>query len=453
MTKSDNNDSPTASDSYPSPWQANYTLFILMLAYILSFIDRQILALLVGPIRADLEISDFQISLLQGLAFALLYTFLGIPIGRLADRKNRKIIISVGVFLWSIMTAVCGLAKTYSMLFLARIGVGIGEAALSPPAYSILSDSFPPHRLARATSIFTMGITIGVGIAYIVGGAVIELVSETEQIKVAFVGEVRPWQLAFFVVGLPGLLMGLLVLTIKEPLRRGLIKDDTHSVKTVVPIKTVFDFILQRWKCFGTIYASSAMLSIIGYGILNWYPTFLIRTYGAAVGEVGLYVGLLYLVFGTVGAISGALMSEYFSKKGYSDANLRVILLVTASLIIPAIFGPLMPTINLALIFAAPTVFLLNAHFGLSIAALQLVTPNQMRALASAILLFLNNLLGLGLGASFVAFFTDYVFGYDEALRYSLIVVAVIFCPITAIILKLGMKHYRIAMDEAESWR
>ncbi len=453
--------------TFPRSAEANYTLVVLLVAYVFSFVDRQILSLLVVPIREDLAISDFQISLLQGMAFALFYTFLGIPIGRLADRKNRKLIIASGVFLWSLMTAACGFARSFSALFLARIGVGIGEAALSPAACSILSDAFPPARLARATSIFTMGITIGGGMAYIIGGAVIDLVQVADTTVLPLVGSLKPWQLTFLIVGLPGLLVSLLVLTLREPARQGNAlsgacenardgADESTGSNTqpdTLPLREVTRFILQRRRSYGAIYLGIALLSILGYGTLNWYPTFLIRTYGMSIGEVGTWFGLIYLLFGTIGALGGALCSEHLARRGYRDANLRVIVGVAIVLLVPAVIGPLMPDARLALLIAAPTVFLLNAHFGISIAALQLVTPNQMRALVTALFLLTNNLLGLGLGASFVAGLTDFVFHDDMALRYSLSLVALLVCPLAALAIGKGLKHYRAALDEAAAWQ
>jgi MFS family permease len=443
---------PVVNPPYPGALRANYALAILWVAYILSFVDRQILSLLVGPIRKDLDISDFQISLLQGLAFALFYAFLGLPIGRLADRANRKQIIAVGIFFWSLMTALCGLAKNYTVLFFARMGVGVGEAALSPAAYSIFSDSFPPARLARAISIFSTGITVGSGMAYVIGGSVIEMISDTPSVTVPLLGELRPWQLTFLIVGAPGLLVALLALTIHEPIRRGLLRSETGAAPAAVPLRAVFAFIRQRWRCYGSIYLSVSMLAILGYGTMNWYPTFLIRTYNLPVGTVGLRFGLVFLIFGTAGALCAGLLSEWLSKRGYRDANLRVIVLVGVSLVAPAVIGPLMPNANLALLVAAPTMFLLNAYFGVSIAALQLVTPNQMRAVMAALFLFVANMIGMGTGASVVAFFTDFVFGYDLAIRYSLAMVAAIVCPLAALIAWLGLKHYRAALDEAQQW-
>lgn len=439
-----------AEDIYPPRGEANYALAILLIAYIFSFIDRQILSLLVEPIRQDLGVTDFQISLLQGMAFVVFYVALGIPIGMLADRRSRKWIISAGIFVWSIMTAVCGLARTYSVLFLARVGVGVGEATLSPATYSILADYFPPRLLARATSIFTMGITIGAGLAYIVGGAIVDMVAKSGPIAFPIVGELRAWQIAFIAVGLPGVLVSILAATIKEPPRLGVLKTDKEK-KADMSLGAVWRYVAPRWGAYMSVILAITCLALFSYGYLSWFPTFLIRTYELSIGDVGFRFGILYLIFGTSGALSGALFSEKLRARGMIDANPRTIFFVAIGLT-PLAFGPLAPTASLALAAAAPTIFLLNAFFGVSVASLQLITPNQMRAVISAVFLFITNLIGLGVGASLIASLTDFVFGDPLALRYSLICVGVIVCPCAAIVVYSGLGAYRRALKDAAAW-
>ena len=188
------NHSSSSEPDYPNPVFAWYVVVVLFLAYTLSFVERQIMSLLIGPIKRDLMISDTQISLLHGFAFAIFYTILGIPLGRLADRKNRTIIISVGIFLWSFMTALCGLARSFWSLFMTRIGVGVGEATLSPAAYSMISDYFPKEKRGLAISLYSMGVFFGAGMAYILGGLVVKLASQAGITTLPVLGQVRPWQ-------------------------------------------------------------------------------------------------------------------------------------------------------------------------------------------------------------------------------------------------------------------
>jgi MFS family permease len=433
--------------NYPSPLHANYALGVLTIAYIFSYVDRQVLSLLVEPIRADLQITDFQMGLLQGMAFALFYTILGIPLGRLADRVSRKMIVGVGAFCWSLMTAVCGLTKSFSGLFIARIGVGVGEAGLSPAAYSLLSDLYPPHRVARAMAIYTMGITVGGGLAYLVGGVVIGIITRADPIDIPLVGILEPWQMTFLAVGLPGLLLVPLIYLMKEPPRRGALQSADGQAVSAVPFKQVLSFVVENKRIFFAMFVGSSMLSIIGYGTANWYPTFLIRTYGMSIEQVGLEFGLIYGIFGTIGAFGSAVLSEKLSERGYIDANMRVVMLVGFFLIVPASIGPLMPEKWMALCFAAVTVILLNAHMGITAAAVQQVTPNQMRGTVTAMLLFMTNIVGLGLGAVIIAAITDFVFADDMALRYSLAIVAIVVCPLAGVLYMSSLKPFRAGVE------
>ena len=441
------NNKVEAGDQYPSPTHANYALGVLTIAYIFSYVDRQVLSLLVEPIRADLQITDFQMGLLQGMAFALFYTILGIPLGRLADRVSRKMIVGVGAFCWSLMTAACGLTKSFTGLFFARIGVGVGEAGLSPAAYSLLSDLYPPHRVARAMAIYTMGITVGGGLAYLVGGVVIGIISRSDPIDLPLVGILEPWQMTFICVGLPGLLLVPLIYLMKEPSRRGTLQSEDGQTISTVPFKQVLQFVVENKRIFFAMFIGSSMLSIIGYGTANWYPTFLIRTYGMSIEQVGLEFGLIYGIFGTIGAFGSAVLSEKLSERGYIDANMRVVMLVGFSLIIPASIGPLMPEKWMALCFAAVTVILLNAHMGITAAAVQQVTPNQMRGTVTAMLLFMTNIVGLGLGAVIIAAITDFVFADDMALRYSLAIVAIVVCPLAGFLYLGSLQHFRAGVE------
>lgn len=429
-------------------WYPNYVLFVLLLAYIFSFIDRQILSLMVGPIRRDLQISDFEMSLLQGWAFALFYSVMALPIARLADRRDRRSIIAAGIALWSAMTVGCGIVRSYTGLFLMRVGVGVGEAALSPPAYSLLSDYFPPARLGRAMAIFAMGISLGGGIAYLVGGAVVHLVSEAEPVVLPMIGSVRPWQLTFFVVGLPGLLVALMMRAIHEPARGGRLVDAAGEVREL-SLRDLWRYLGARWRLYLSFPLATALLGVFSYGLMAWYPTVLIRTYGMSIGEAGTWFGLTYLVFGTAGTYCGARMAEWLERRGHRDAHMRFIMLAAIVMTLPGVLGPLMPNAPLALAALAPTIFLKCSYYGSSSAALQIVTPNQMRAQVTALQIFFGNIIGMSVGASSIAALTDFVFQDDSAVRYSLAWVTAVFCPAGALVLWTCLRPYVDALDEA----
>jgi MFS family permease len=433
---------PLSEQGYPARTEANYMLAVLLLAYVLSFIDRLIPSLLVGPLRHDLGISDFQFSLLQGAAFTLFYATLGVPLGRLADRHDRTRIIAIGIALWSLMTTACGIAAGFGGLFLARIGVGVGEAALAPAAHSLFSDSFPPARLTRAIAIFSMGIPLGAGLAFCLGGTVVEFVATLPSI-----GTVKSWQLTFFILGLPGLAVSVLTATLREPQRRDL-SASAHCLVLPNPTKAreTLSLLVSRWRIYAPVYFSIALLGVLASAYLSWYPTFLVRTFRWPIRQAGIDLGLIYLIFGTAGTVSSAMLSEWLARRQYADANLRVIMGIALLLLLPATASPLMPTGWLALLVASPTVFLLNGFVSVSVAALLVVTPNRMRGFMSATFMLTINLITIALGTSLVALLTDYVFHDDLSLRYSLAVVAVLTCPLAALICGSGLKHYRVAL-------
>ncbi|MEH6583292.1 MAG: MFS transporter [Halioglobus sp.] len=426
-----------------TPGQARYALAVLLLAYILSFVDRNVMAVLIGPIREQFSISDFQYSLLHGFAFSMFYIVLGLPIARLADRHNRKWIITIGVFCWSVMTCLCGAARSFAMLFLARVGVGVGEAALSPSAFSLLSDLFPPDKLARAIAVYSLGITIGGGLAYIVGAAVYQYFAAGGDIVLPLFGMVSPWQMTFIVVGAPGFLIVVLLAFLKEPKRQ-------QAVDAVAPdtsLAEVWQQLKDHKQAYFSLMAAMGVLSLLGYGTMAWYPEFLIRTFGMERGDAGGQFGMIFLIAGSLGALAGGWSVQPLTERGYKDAPLRIILTVACLWLVPACLGPMAPSAEWAVIAACPIVFFLNAHYGVAIAGLQFITPNHMRAQISALMLFVTNFFGLALGPTAVALLTDFVFGDDQALRYSLLVLPLLVCPTAAILLVMGLKHYRRALD------
>ncbi|MBV1919874.1 MAG: MFS transporter [Pseudomonadales bacterium] len=440
---------PSKKDSLAS----HYALGVLLIAYILSFIDRNIMALLVGPIREDFNISDFQFSLLHGLAFTLFYIVLGLPIGWLADRISRKLIISSGIFFWSLMTSLCGLANNFHSLFLTRIGVGVGEASLSPAAYSLLSDLYSEKNLRWATAIFAMGITIGSGTSYMIGGWLYDTLSAMDLSSYPLIGSMAVWQITFVGIGLPGLVVVVLMLFVSEP--RNQKSNNTTKFSPakssptelnsadVIPLKDVIQYLKAHWKAFFSLMGSVSMMAIIGYGTLTWFPEFLVRTYGISKTEAGTALGAIFIFAGTLGTFAGAFFCGLLQKRGYTDANLRLIMIAAVTLIIPATVAPLMPTSTLALTVSAFVIFIHYMHFGVAMAGLQLITPNRMRAQTSALMLFLTNFFGLALGGTIVAALTDFVFNDDNSLRYSLSVISLVFYPIAAAFVAFGLKAYR----------
>jgi MFS family permease len=434
-----------AQAPYPNEKYAWYVVVVLFLAYTSSFVDRIIMSLLVEPIKRDLVLTDTQFSLLHGFAFAIFYTLMGLPLGRLADRSNRKRIISVGIFLWSILTAVCGVAKTFTHLFLARIGVGVGEATLSPAAYSMIADYFPKEKRAVAVSTYSMGVFFGGGLAFILGGYVVQLTSGAGEVILPLVGSIRPWQLTFFIVGLPGLLIVLLMTTIREPVRRDVVSltEDGESKSDDQSIRAALAFVARHKRAYGSLIIGAAFLATASYGFFTWTPSFLIRTYGWEASSAGYAFGLMVLSLGTGGTLLGGILADRALAKGKLDAKIRVSIFAGVGMLISGFLAPLMPSAPLALLLLAPTVCLLGFPVGIAPAACNFITPNQLRGQVIAIYLFAVNLLGLGFGPTIVALITDYGFGDPAKLKYSLSVFAIIVPALAVLSLLWGIEAYR----------
>lgn len=443
------------SDRYPRQAYAWYVIGGLNLIYVVAFLNRQLLFLMVDPIRRDFGLSDTEISLIMGFSFSVFYAFLGLPLGRLADTRSRKTIITASIILWSLCSASFGIAKNFAHLFLARMGLGIGQAGLSPATYSMVSDYFPPRRRALAMSVILTGIHIGGGISLLIGGILLGLVAEEGVRHIPFFGTVYPWQIVFFYVGLPGLLLAVLMLTVREPARLGPLRFLKRDQEETIPKTSLMDF-------FGYVRANRTvlLLFILGIGfhaLANietrvWSPTFFIRTYGWTAEQTGVILGAIVAVFSVLGILAGGRLSGWFLDRGYGDANVRVLLVSVMALVPLRLLYPLMPTAGLALIFLIPALFFAPFALGAIAAAIQDVFPNRMRALATAFYLSTFSIVGLGLGPTAIALVTDYVFRDDAALRYSLALVTPL-ATFVSVVLFLGvLKRYPALKAYAQAW-
>ncbi len=419
------------------PW---YVAGVLMVAYVLSFLDRQILYLMVGPIRHDLQITDFQFSLLTGGALGIFYTLMGLPIGYLADRTNRKNLIAVGITIWSLMTVLCGFARTYPILFLGRIGVGVGEATLSPSAYSVLSDSFDRTRLPRAMSVYVLGLFIGAGLALIIGGEVIGLIQKTPDVVLPFFGAMRSWHLVFIVIGLPGLLVALWVSTLREPARTGAVKSPMAPGK--FPFAEVFAFLRSYPLMALSLFVGAALFSVIAYTD-SWYPELFIRTWGWTARETGRMNGISSLIGGPLGLLFAGWYSSHALARGRSDACLRLTAWAALGIMLPACLLPIAPSATIMAALLIPYKFFIGFTPVLIPSAIQMVAPNHLRAQLGAIFLLATGLFGVSMGPILPAFLSDFVFTGPRALPHALSTTALVLGPITFAITWLGLKQYR----------
>lgn len=428
-----------ADPPWPDQRYAWYVVSILFVCSIFSFLDRQVIALMVEDIKLDLGLNDFQIGLLQGPPFGIFYALMSVPIALAADRFSRRNIIVAGVAFWSTATAACGLAGNFWHLFLARVGVGSGEAALSPCAYSMITDYFRVQLLPIAMSIYTMGNLLGVGLAMILGGAVIGYAKSLDEIVIWGLGHVSAWQFSFIVIGLPGLLLALLIFTIREPVRRGV-----DARKDGTSLKAFVRFVRQHGRTFTTLFASFTLLVLVAFGNFAWVPTFFIRAFGWSAAQAGAVYGTTVAVFGTAGALFGGWLASHLIRRGYQDGPFRATLLCSLPLapLALAVFLAA-PDGDWAAALYAPYQFFSAVPAGLAATAMMTITPNGMRAKISSAYLFFSNFVGLSLGSATVGFITHSVFADDARVGDSLAIVNCIGAPLAVLAIALGMKHYR----------
>lgn len=437
----------TPADHWPPPRVAWYAVGVLFIAYVFSFADRYALSLFIQPIKQDLGLSDTMVSLLHGFAFTIFYTTAGIPMGRLADRHSRRLIIAAGIATWSAMTAACGLARNFTQLFIARIGVGIGESTLSPSAVSIIADLFPPQQLGRAMSVYTAGGIIGGGLVFIVGGLLLKTILATPDVTLPWVGTLRAWQLAFILIGLPGLVVAALAFTFPEPARRVTARGVQGT--DVPPMREALAFIRTLLPVYLPHFLGFTMISLVFNAALAWMPTLMLRVHAVPPGESGPAIGLAMLVGGSLGIMAGGWYADRLVARGTVDAALRIGIIAGIGALPFAVAAPLTSSPFWALMMCGPLLFFTMSSFGAALAALQQVTPNRLRGLVSAIYLLTGNLIALGFGPTAVALCTDYVFASEMALGKSLALVAGTGSVLTVVILSLGLAPFRAAVQRS----
>ncbi len=413
-----NSEASGSEEAYPKPTVAWFTVAVLFVAYIFSFIDRMIIGLLVEPMKADLRISDTEISLLQGMAFAVFYTVAGIPIGRLIDRSKRIRIITVGIALWSFMTMLCGFAGQYWQLFVARMGVGVGEATLSPAAYSIITDSFPPKRLGMAMGVYGLGSAIGAGLAFMIGAAVISLVASSGAVELPLIGEVRAWQAAFLIVGAPGLLVAALFLLLPEPARR---------MSAGVPAATasneaVLSFAKKNAGVLCGIFFGVGFVNLSVFAAVSWLPVLYMRVHGFGLADAGYVAGGAMVVAGVIGLLGGGWICDRLG--GAPHQRLMVSAVagiggIVGGFMFPLVSDPVLATALFTLFFIACT-----TPVGAAVSALQQISPNTMRATLSAAYLFIVNFVGMAFGPTATALISDTFFPQEDGIRYAMAIVA-----------------------------
>jgi len=441
--------------SYPEIRWAWYTVMVLLCAYIFSFVDRQILNLLVAPVRRDLGITDTQMSLLIGFSFAIFYSVLGLPFGRLADSVSRPRLIVAGMLTWSLMTGGCGLIRSYGQLFLLRMGVGIGEATLTPAAYSMISDSFPPAERAMAFSVYTTGIYIGGGSAFLFGGLLLRSFGVREMFQLPLVGMVRPWQTLFLLLGISGVIFVLVLLTLRDPARKGArVLENGRGASQLerIPFGSVCSYFADNRATLLSLILGMALVALASYGTSAWAVTFLIRNHQMPASQAGILFGGAQILGGSLGMLTAGKSVSWLMRRGHRDAYARVAAVSCACWLVPGILYPLLShtTAVVALIYVAT--FLLGMPTCLIPAAIQELVPKAMRGQATALYLLLVNLIGLGIGPTAVALVTDHVFGFDSAVRYSLLIVPLVAILLGGMLFLFALRSYGSSLGHLEIW-
>jgi MFS family permease len=396
-----------------------YVAILLSCTHMVSFLDRFVMGLVMVPVKLSFGLSDTQLGLLNGTGFVILYTLAALPLGRLADRSNRRNIIIIGILLWSIATAACGLTNSFGSLFAARVGVGFGEASLLPSAMSLLAAYFSRKQLGRAVATFTMGASLGTSLAFMGGGAILAWLVTRGGMNLAYFGHLSPWKALFVFTSLPGLMLAVLLFTVREPER---ICDVSQARPSV---REAFRYINNRRKAYGWHSIASVATIIIIQAVTAWAATFYVRMFGFTPAEAGIAVGSVLLVAAPLGHLSGGWLMDEIHRRGISSAPGLVIALMLTLAVIPGII--FCTTVNITISLAAFAVmkFFLTAAAPPSLAGVQMITPERLRGLMTACFLATVTLIAVGFGPVLVGIITDKVFGYDKALPWSLLILIV----------------------------
>ncbi len=393
------------------PW---FVVAVLLLTSMLSFLDRQILSLLVAPIRAEFHIGDAQMGLLLGGVFALAYSAAGLPLGYIADRGHRRNLIVAGLAFWSLATAATAAARGFEELLLARIALGIGEAALAPAAYSLIAAYFPPQQAARATSVYGLGVYLGVGVAVLAGGVLLKLAEGGAQWSLPVLGTIKPWQMVLLVLGAVGPVLALLLFAIREPPRG-------------MPVAGVgvaeWGLLKGCWRAILLLAAGFALMGLSGYASSAWLPSYFVRTHGWAVSTFGMVYGGIVMVFGCAGVLFGGWLTDRWAAAGHRDAVLRVGLLSSVGSTLFGLWFLLPVDSRVAALLIAPAVFLIAMSGGIWAAGLRLIVPPSMLGRTAALCLMLMTLSGLGLGPTLVGWLSHALSGGTGTLALPLLIV------------------------------
>ena len=425
--------------SYPEKKHSYSAVAILTLAQVFAFIDRQIPSMLVEPIKQDFNLTDSQIALLGGAAFSIFYAIMALPIGYAVDRYTRTKVLGTGIFLWSLMTALAGLANSFGKLFGARIGVAVGEAVMAPISVSLVSDSFPENKQGKPMGIITAGVYIGIGITLLGGGFLIDYLTSIGGITLPLIGYLKPWQATFMIVGIPGLVLAIAAFYLKEPRRIEEQVDSNHLVDK----KNVFLHLKEHRKTLIPMFGGLIFMALIFYSFSFWAPTMMIRTFDISLTEVGFILGMITIISSITGTIIAGSAVDYLRNRNYSDAPVRAAMIAVILALPPIILLSFVQTELGAWICIAMYLLFISSFAPLGLLAISGVSTGSVKGQTAAIHAFLMMAFGLSLGPQLTAFFTDFVFVDPNLLINSVSLTGLIVLPISALLFKLSLSRYR----------
>jgi MFS family permease len=433
------------SVSPPVSAAAWFLLAVLFIAYICSTLDRFVISLLIEPIKHDLHLSDTQISLLQGLAFSLVFALATLPVGYLVDRVNRTRLIVIGIAFWSLMTSLCGLSASFSQMFLARAGVGVGEATLSPAAYSLLTNAFPKHRYGLALGIFAAGGSVGSGLSLLIGGFVIAAIMQFGVITLPYIGALQPWQMSFIAISMPGFLIAFIMLWLREPLRPARMLGINNDVRDM---SLVWRFLRKQRRTLVLHHLAAGLTTLVLVGALSWIAPMFMRVHGWSVSQAGLGAGIAILVGGSIGLMGGGALSDAAMKRG---PHWRLIVCAVSTLLAAgfAMSFPLVSSPILAIWLYGCVVMLAIVPSGVANAALQFITPPSIRGKISSYYLFMIGMMNI-IGPTLIALVADSYFPDRGGIRYALAFVLPSCLILSSILFSMTARIYRYEPIEDE---
>ena len=430
--------------NYP-PRRAGYMAVIVMtLAQVFAFIDRQIPAMLVEPIKQDFNLNDSQIALLGGAAFSIFYAIMALPIGYAVDRYKRVNVLGTGIFVWSLMTTLAGLANSFGRLFGARIGVAVGEAVMAPVSVSLVSDYFPQNKQGKPMGIITAGVYIGIGATLIGGGYLIDYLTNIGGITIPGIGYFKPWQATFLVVGIPGILISIAAFMLHEPRRLGLVQTPEKDSRSI----NIFSHLIKNRSTLIPMFSGLIFMALIFYSFTFWAPSMMVRTHGLSLTEVGFSLGIITIISSILGTISSGAVVDYLRSKGRTDAPIRTAMFACIFAMPAICLAPLVENVVAAWMLIGIYLFFISSFAPIGLLAVSGVSSNEVKGQMAAVHAFLMMAFGLSLGPQITAFFTDFILQDESKLGLAVSLTGGLVLPIAAVCFWMSLKRYRKAYDQ-----